>query len=229
MSNQLYIVDYPSKLEYAEEVPQMDKTYDFSKIEKCTECGSYVSGGFWLPPRQVVLSSRKVPDFLYTYGGNTPFLLSKNALMKIQQAGLRGITFAEKIDKVSFQRKSKTEMPIPEYYFFGLNRSRITINHQKSEIIYGKSCGWLKKSCPLCRQVLATYDWFFRLSFNMEAYEGYDIFYTYEMGGSVLLSQRFVDFYKESGLTNLHFLPVEEYHRERSEYLLYGKKPSWME
>ena len=110
MSNQLYIVDYPSKLEYAEEVPRMDKNYDFSKIDKCTECGSNVSGGFWLPPRQVVLSSRKVPDFLYTYGGNTPFLLSKNALMKIQQAGLRGITFAEKIDKVRFHKKSKKEM-----------------------------------------------------------------------------------------------------------------------
>ena len=229
MSNQLYIVHYPYKPEYAEGASGVVRNLDYSRIDKCPKCGNYVSGALWVPPRQVILTSRKVPDFLYHYGAETFFLLSKNALEKIQQAGLRGITFAEKIDKVGFQRKSKKEFPIPEYYYFKLQRSRITIDHQKSHIKYGESYGGKKESCPLCRQVPGTYDWFFSLSFNMDAYEGYDIFQTYEMCSRVFLSQRFVDFYKESGLTNLHYLPVEEYNRERSEYMLYGKKPSGME
>lgn len=221
MNKKLYIVDWPRKTEWAEAAP-IDVEYDYERIEKCPHCGEVVSGAYWMPPREVVLTKRKCPDFLYSYSGGTPFVISENAVNKIQQAGLTGIICTDKIEKARFQRKAKVDVFLPNYYYVELKRSRITIDHTHSKIEYG--FGSDRKGCPLCRQVPATYDFFRSLSFHMDDYEGYDIFHIYELGDTVFLSQRFVDFYKESGLTNLHFGPAEKHGRWMAEYFLDGNE-----
>lgn len=221
MEDMLYIVDWPRKTEFAETAP-IDVEYDYTRVKRCPHCGEIASGAYWMPPREVVLTKRKCPDFLYTYSGTTPFVISEKAATIIQQAGLTGITSIEKIEKVRFQRKAKNNTLIPQYYFLELEQSRVTINHAKSNINYSYSSD--RKACPLCRQVPATYDFFRSLSFHMEAYEGYDMFHIYELGGTVFLSQRFVDVYRESGLTNLHFGPAEKHGRWMAAYFLDGNE-----
>ncbi len=221
MKKCLYIVDYPRKTEFAEAAP-IDVNNDYSRYESCPKCGNRVSGALWMRPREVVLTSRKIPDFLYAYCDDSPFLLSENALQKIQDAGLVGITKAEEIEHIRFQRKSKKEVPIPKFYHIELARSMITIDHPKSRIVYGNR--GKRTCCSLCRQVPATYNFFRSLSFNMDAYEGYDIFYIYELGNTVFLSQRFVDFYKENKLTNLHFDPAEKHGQWAASYFLDGNE-----
>ena len=54
------------------------------------------------------------------------------------------------------------------------------------------------------------------------AEKGYDIFFTYEMGGLALLSQRFVDVCRENGLTNLHFRPAAKFLEKEARYFLDG-------
>ena len=217
MNNYLYVVGYPDEPEFAEAWP-IEVEHDYDNFVSCPLCGERVSGALWKRPREVVLTSRKVPDFLYAYCDNVPFVISQNAIGKIQEAGLKGITVAEEIETVRFQRKSKTETPIPKYYHVELARSRITINHEKSNIVYQPSASG--KSCQLCRQVPAMYNFFRKLILNTDCYEGYDIFHIYEMGDAVFLSQKFVDFYKESGLTNLHFNPAETHDQQAVSYFL---------
>ncbi len=222
MENNLYIADHPRQTEYAEAYPTLNCNYDTSKVVRCPLCNNCVSAGYWMPPREVVLTKRKVPDFLYCYSGNAPFVISERALNVIRNAGLKGITHAEEIELTRFQRKSKTEVEIPKYFYIELKRSRITVNHEKSVIQYGKSSR--THTCPLCRQVPATFDFFRRLAFNVDAYEGYDIFHIYELGDLALVSQRFVDVCQKNNLTNLHITPTEQYGQWAAAYFLDGEE-----
>lgn len=221
MNTNLYIVDYPRKTDFAEG-GHVKVEYDYSRFVTCPECGSRVSGVRWKQPREVVLTKRKAPDFLYVYSGSSPFVISHNALEKIQNAGLTGITCAEEVETVRFQRKAKTEIPIPRYYYIDLARSCITINHEKSKIVYQPSKG--RKICRLCQQVPAMYNFFRKLCLNTDNYEGYDIFQIYELGDAVFLSQRFVDFCNENNLTNLHFSPAQVYGQWMASYFLDGNE-----
>lgn len=137
MKPEFYIVMDPWKTEYATgELPD-NVVYDFDKMERCPLCGALVSGGYWPRPREVALTNRRVPDFLYSYSYE-PFLISERALAVIRQAGLTGIQDVQEIEHVRFQRKGKKEVPIPKYYYLELVRSKMTINHEKSVIAYGK-------------------------------------------------------------------------------------------
>lgn len=221
MGNDIFIVDYPRKTEFAE-AAVIPVKYDYCKYASCPQCGARVSGAYWEQPREAVLTKHKAPDFLYAYCDNVPFLLSERALEKIRLAGLTGIVCSEEIEKVRFQRKSKKELCVPRYFHIELARSRITVDHQKSVIVYGSQGN--AKCCPLCRQVPATYNFFRSLSLNTDEYEGYDIFQIYELGNTVFLSQKFVDFYRENTLTNLHFRPVKKYGDWESSYFLDGNE-----
>lgn len=218
MNEKLYIVDYPKKSDYAE-AALIQVQYDYDRFDVCPQCGRRVSGAYWKKPREVVLTKHKVPDFLYAYCDNVPFLVSDNFLAKYFAAGLKGIQCAEEIESVRYQRTSKNDSAVPRYFHIELLRSQITVDHQKSIITYGKADGDL--FCPLCNQVPGTYDFIRSLSFK-GAFEGYDIFQTYKLGNTVLLSQRFVDFCNENKFTNLHFAPAEKHGRWAASYFLDG-------
>lgn len=221
MEQELYIVKYPWKTEYAE--GDVDRAeFDDNRIVQCPLCGRRVSGSYWMHPREVALTKRKAPDFLYA-DYSLPFLISEHALEIINQAGLTGITNAEEIELTHFKRKGKKESFIPRYYYIELARSKMTINHEKSVIVYGnQETGSYAKVCPLCRPVPGTYDFLRHLEFNMEQYEGYDIFFTYELCGSAFLSKRFVDVCQANRLTNLHFTPASKHGSEEAAYFLDG-------
>lgn len=217
----LYIVEYPRKSEYAE-AAIIGVEHDYSRFVSCPQCGARVSGAYWEHPREVVLTRHKAPDFLYAYCDNAPFVLSEKAIELIRQAGLTGITCVEEIENVRFQRKSKKELAVPKYYHIELARSQITINHQESQIVYGSSSN--PTTCPLCRQVPALYNFFRSLSFNTDVYEGYDIFQIYELGETVFLSQKFVDFCTKNNLSNLHFKPAKKHGTWAYSYFIEGNE-----
>ena len=216
---QLYIVDYPRKSEYAE-AAIIKVEHDYDRCDYCPECGARVSGAYWMQPREVVLTRHKAPDFLYGYSDNAPFEVSERVLDAMRSAGLTGLLKAEEIETVRFQRKPKQEKYLPKYYHIEVARSRITINHEHSVIKYGNRKDG--PGCPLCRQVPATYDFFRSLTMNMEAYEGYDIFLTYELCNTLFLSQRFMNMVGEYGLTNLHCTPVQIHGQWAWKYFLEG-------
>ena len=218
MNPQLFAVEWDGLPEYAEVFP-IDVEYDYSRFATCPVCNTRVSGGYWLPPREVVLTKRNAPDFLYTVSDTVSFVISEKALQVIRAAGLTGVVCAEEIEHVRFQRKGK-DTPIPKYYRIELVRSRMTIDHENSKILYGESSR--EDICPLCHPICATYHGYWKTVYHTEEYEGYDIFHTYELGGRVFLSQRFVDVYLQNGLTNLNYVPAEEYGREDTEYFFDG-------
>ena len=224
MGPELYIATYSWKTKYAEAALIDNVEYDDSKADVCPLCGKRVSGSLWMRPREVVLTNRRVPDFLYSFSSRADFLISERALAVIRQEGLTGIKDVQEIEHVRFQRKGKKEVPIPKYYYIDLERSKMTIDHAKSSIAYGncREGDPYSKVCPLCRPVPGTYDFLRHLEFHTEKYEGYDIFFTYELGTTTFLSKRFVDVCRENGLTNLHFRPAAKYGTKEAKYFLDG-------
>ncbi len=222
MGTDLYIVDYPDKTPYAE-AALIDVGHDYAATATCPRCGRYVSGAYWAKPREVVLTKRKMPDFLYAYCDNVPFLLSERALHAIREAGLTGILRAEPIETIRFQRRSSREVTPLQYYHIELMRSAMTIDHGASNIRYGHVPGGsYEQICPLCRPVSGTYDFFRSLAFRMEEYEGQDLFHTYELGDTVIVSGRFVELCKNCGLNNLHYEPVQRHGSRIASYFLDG-------
>lgn len=216
----LYMVDYPRKNDVFASAAPIDVEYDYHRFVSCPSCGERVSGALWKTPREVVLTSHRVPDFLYNYCDNCAFLVSEEALKKITDAGLKGIVIAERIEKIKFQRKARLETPVPTFYHIELARSRITVNHEKSNIVYGIPSN--KPICSLCNPTDLSYNFFRMLVLNTDEYEGYDIFQTYEMGDQIFLSQKFVNFCKEQHLTNLHYSNTEIHGRWATAYFLDG-------
>jgi uncharacterized protein YbaR (Trm112 family) len=213
MNSPFYIVEYPRDSKFAEDAPLITgptvPQYDDSLKKVCPVCGRNVSGGLWLRPRHIVLTSRRIPDFLYTYSDEIPFLLSDHALKEFQNAGLNGILKAEPIEYSRYLRKSKQEVPIPTYYHVEVARSRITIDQENSNICYHSHLEGVP--CPICRPVPAVRMAVQNLTYHMEQYEGYDIFQTYEQGDTLFVSQRFIDFVQARKLTNFHCCPAHKW------------------
>ncbi len=210
------MVDIPTTEKYAEG-SLIEPEYLYDKCEICPQCGRKISGGYWKSPRSVALSKQNLPDFLYIYGGSTAFLISEKALNVINKAELTGISCIEEIEHLQYQRKSKKENPIPKYYYFEVMRSKISIDHEKSKISYGRINE--NERCTLCNPIAATYDFFKSTIFNTDNYEGYDIFKTYELGDSLILSERFVDVCNKNGLSGLNCILAEEYDSQFSDWL----------
>ena len=105
MKPEFYIVMDPWKTEYATgELPD-NVVYDFDRMERCPLCGAPVSGGYWPQPREVALTNRRVPDFLYSYSYE-PFLISERALAVIQPSGM-----CRKLSTFASSGKGKRRFP----------------------------------------------------------------------------------------------------------------------
>ena len=219
MDTQIYVVEQPDG-HYAEDacLVSTKSEYDFSPREACPKCGKQLNSGYWLKPRHIVLTNRRVPDFFYVWGTSVDFLLSERALQVIREAGLTGIKNVEPIDSARFLRKAKKEVPIPQFYHFEVERSMIRLNHERSCISYGKTVH-PERICSLCDPLGRTRDFYRGAVFHMEDYEGYDIFHTIENGDTLFVSHRFVDVCREAGLTNLRVCPVQNWGKKDCDFL----------
>lgn len=206
-NNAQYAEHYISKT-----IDGYEASFDYNNYTSCPKCGARVSGAYWMKPRILYITRHTPPDFLYTVWGDASFVVSENAYRKIVESGIAGIKNAEKIDNVIFWKKPKEDYHIQDYYYIWLHSSQITIDYQNSDItrMGGNDSG----VCSLCNQVPGPIMSVKKLAFNMDLYEGYDIFHTYELGGYCFYSKRFVDFCKREHLTNLQCVPLYEYRYE---------------
>ena len=61
MDKKLFIAESPrKKIRFAEAYP-IDVEYDYDRYSYCPHCKRRVTGAYWNRPREVVLTSRKVP------------------------------------------------------------------------------------------------------------------------------------------------------------------------
>lgn len=191
----LYVVVYPSIARYAE-ASIMNGVYGDAK-EKCPLCAAPVSGGEIQFPVCLELSNIKMPDFMYTYGMDMPFVVSQKCKDVLEKKRISGITGYKRIDKIIYKG---VEIADSSYYLPEIQRIELPIDRRLSRISYGDATS--TSICPLCNPTGKTMDFIFGLYFVISSDSGLDIFKTYELGDCVLVSQDFIDMVKKEKLTN---------------------------
>ncbi len=201
----IYNVIYPKNAKFAE-AEAINPEYNYRKFDKCPSCGRRVSGCKWMGKKEIKLSKKNLPDFLYIYGGaDTPFLVSKRALDVLRENEVSGILKAEPLDVV----RLKKEVLDVKYYTLNLQREPYPIDHQRSKIVYGDN---LHARCSVCDPIGRTKDIIVELYFKSDVTVSYDIFKIYDLGDSVFLSERFTDVCRKNGLTGLCYVDMKEHY-----------------
>ena len=205
MNSTTYIAIYPPTTKYAwGEV--VKPIYDEENIPLCPVCKGYVSGMKWVGEKTLEIRGRKnIPDFLYAYGINIPFVISEKALKILKENGIKGIVNVDKIDKIIVKKE-----PIDQiFYVATLERCIYPIDHTRSKIIFGEHHP--ERKCKLCNPFGATHDFTLGLYFDPQAKVDMDIFKIYEMGDSVFFSEKFVKVCQKNNLTGLFYENTIDY------------------
>lgn len=207
----IYVVTFPpySENPYAE-CYRNNPVYNHNITVNCPICGSSVSDSYWTYPRCLTITNSRYADFLYW--GPSPFVVSTRFKELYEKSDLKGITAFEPIDSFKVQKLKKGNSMPEAYYVPVLCRSRIKIDREKSKITYlDDDSDDEANICELCNPVKELDFSIEKLVLNMTNYEGEDIFHTYESGMRTYLSQRFVEFVEQNGLTNLSCVKVEDF------------------
>ena len=194
--DKIYRVFFPPKSLYAE-ADVVNPIYSNTGVAKCPLCARVVSGQTWLSPKTIRINKKKKPDFLYGYGFDMPFLVSKKFIECYQKSNLSGILNSTPIDSIKYKN---TEIE-DNYFHINVERLNISIDHNKSKISYGKE--FVGKKCLCCNSMNRTIDFIQSLVLNLKNYTGTDIFKIYELGDAVFVSQQFIDFCNQYSLSNI--------------------------
>jgi len=206
MDQNMFIAVYPPGKKYAWGEVVENSVYDENQIALCPLCKQYVSGMKWIGEKILELRGRKnIPDFLYSYGTETPFVISERALAVLKENGIKGIINTEKIDKIIIKKEPVNYT----FYAMELERYEMPIDHARSKILFGKSHPELK--CKLCNPFGRTKNFIFELYFDDKAKVDADIFHIYEMGSTIFLSERFIKICQENQLTGLFYKTITDY------------------
>lgn len=188
-----YKITWPADGKFAECYP-VDAVYTSDGISRCPNCNGAWEGRYWTHPRTLKITKSKYPDFLWT----TPYpAVSERFKQLYEQSGLTGILEFDPIENYAL-RKNAPECP--KYYTFKRFRSQMKINHEKSDI---KWLNVARDICPICHPMGKTFSEIYSLVLDEEKYEGMDVFILNETGMGTYVSERFVEFVRENGLTNL--------------------------
>lgn len=202
----LYVAVPQKKYIFAQAMSYREK-YDYNQYETCPRCGRRLSGGKWIGEKSITVGKKKLPDFLYIAGGaDLPFLLSERAYNTLSRNGITGIVNAEKIHKVLRNGEELTE----KFFDLSVLRCDCPVDDERSKIAYA-AANPERKPCDLCTPAGRIADFVFSLSFKPEVTVSADIFTTYQTGGMLFLSERFVTVCDEYGLTGLNYQPIHRY------------------
>lgn len=170
---------------------------------KCSVCGGTIGDREWLPPLKAKLSKTNYGDLVF--GTFTYFLASERFMKAFIEEKLIGIKEFRKVDiaKISYLKKSSPRPP--EYYEAKIIRSEVLIDEKKSQIIRKNNIECLK-----CRNngKIKTLNGIY---ITEKTWSGEDIFYSFELLGTVLVSEKFREFVRRNSFLNVELIPSEEY------------------
>ncbi len=158
-----------------------------------------------ISPINLELTNTRLPDCLYTYGLETPFVLSQRSIDLFLSNGITGIEGYSKIEKLTYKNNEIEAL----YYRPEIKRIKLPIDNDRSRIKYGEVEP--EHICPLCDPTGRSKDFIFGLYFNLSEYDDTDIFKTYEFGNTVFFSQKLADIVKRSKLSNFCYQQTSKY------------------
>jgi hypothetical protein len=179
----------------------------FGEAPRCPRCGDPIGMRTWLSPYQVELELHGEAFGDFVKGPGHDVLISECMAKAFQEDGLRGLLGFRPVEvvRVRGKRKGPKAPAVPRYVAatpcFGhgaVDRARSRFRYAVEPVI-----------CPECRSI--ELDSVHGFTLEPGTWQGEDVFRPRGFQGSIVVSERFAEFVKQHGLTNMKLLPTEEY------------------
>jgi hypothetical protein len=160
----------------------------------------------WLPPYcvQLELYGQGLGDFIE--GPGYDVLISERFAEAFRAEGLTGLLGFHPVEVVRVKRKRKGPKPgaVPRYFAVTVCFSRAAVDDGRSRVRRFEPV-----TCPECRD--PGRDSIHGFTLEPGTWQGEDVFRPRGLQGSILGSERFAEFVKRHGLTNMKLTPTEEF------------------
>jgi hypothetical protein len=172
----------------------------------CLQCGEPIGMLTWLPPYRAVLElyGQGLGDFVK--GPGYDLLISERMAESFRAEGLTGLLGFHPVEVVRVRRKRRGPKPaaVPPYFAVTTCFGRGAVDEARSQ---------LRRTTPVtCSECRSTgVDAIHGLVLEPGTWQGEDLFRPRGEQGSILSSERFAEFVKRHGFTNMKLTPTEEY------------------
>lgn len=180
---------------------------------KCQTCGEFVGSLRWLPPHRVELELMGLAFADISFGGPSDFLVSERFKKLYEESHLRGLEGFESVEITKVKiRRVKTYISPPKYFHVTVPRDTARIDDWASGLI--REGG--PSTCLDCGSTGAIkYD---HIVLMEDTWSGNDAFYARGLPGTVLVSNRFAEFYRSNQITGGRLVRAAEYGYDRDDY-----------
>ncbi len=171
---------------------------------RCPKCGEGIGMREWLPPFRVevaVHGKEGAGDFVKSTGND--LLVSERMAAAIRSEGLTGIHDFRPVEVVKLNARAK-RVGIPRYLSILVTYGRAAVDDARSRIRRPKPI-----ECDECRHTNVGGVYGFRI--DPGTWDGLDVFRPRGFQSDVVVSERFADFVRRHGFTNIKLVPTEEF------------------
>ncbi|HVG61478.1 MAG TPA: DUF1629 domain-containing protein [Hyalangium sp.] len=172
----------------------------------CPLCGGTIGMLTWLPPYRVELELYGPGIGDYAQGPGYEVLVSERLAEAFRAEGLTGLLGFHPAEVVRMRRKRKGPKPsaVPHYFVVSPCFGRAALDEARSHLRIKKP-----KTCAECRYV--SLDTIHGFVLEPGTWQGEDVFRPRGLYGDIVVSERFAEFVKRHGFTNMKLTPTAEY------------------
>jgi hypothetical protein len=172
----------------------------------CPKCGETIGSLTWLPPyrAELELHGQDFGDFVT--GSGSSRLISERMAAAFQAEGLTGLLGFHPVEVVRVHRRRKVPKPsaVPRYFVVTACFGPGTVDEARSRLHRNKPV-----TCPECRNTGV--DSIHGFTLEPGTWQGEDVFRPRGLQGDIVVSERFAEFVKRHGFTNMKLTPTDEY------------------
>jgi hypothetical protein len=173
---------------------------------RCPVCGEYIGPYPLVPPIRVELKAWGSRWGDFAFGVTDQILISNSLKDLIVEAGLVGFARLDPVEIVKISRRKKRVGTPPDYLLASIQRSRALIDEPASGLERDEP-----STCEECRTggiIKRTK----RVVLDANTWSGEDIFYTRNLGGTILASERLKRLCDDNDLANCCLVAAEDFH-----------------
>lgn len=182
------------------------KPVNLGDAPRCPRCGDPIGMLTWLPPYrgELELHGGALGDFIK--GPGYEVLLSERMATAFQKEELTGLFGFHPVDVVRIRPKHKASKvaTVPRYLTVTVGFGRGAVDMTRSRLRLNKPT-----TCPECRN--PGVDSIHGFTLEPGTWQGEDVFRPRGLQGRIVGSERFADFVRRHGFTNMKLIPTEEY------------------
>jgi uncharacterized protein DUF1629 len=172
----------------------------------CPQCKRGIGMLPWLPPYRLELELYGDAFGDYVEGVGYSFLISERFAEAFRAEGLSGLLgfHPVEVERVRRKRKKSKAVIVPRYLVVSACLWRATVDEARSRLRHLR-----RITCPECRY--GGLNSIHGFSLEPGSWQGEDVFRPRGLEGCIVVSERFVEFVRRHGLTNMKLTPIEEY------------------